>query len=360
MSRPVIRFPPPPPTSNNLSSKQRTQLMRSSNKLGQVLGSTPHVLDLSLPPPAPLHVDLPISRSSSKPRRRLFKSHHCSRSSPYESDDDNDSVESPVSVHSTSTSSSRSSFDSVKTSTYPTSEQMWRVPHPRHRPPLLKIFSPAPVAIEPTLKTVPGSPAYAASDWYEDDDSLSTLMEPPRTPSFNITSEAFSRREKMRRLTRRLGEGIPAHLVFPSSSDADSVYEEDTVEMPPPPPPPKRSPPPPGARPAASLSSCPLPTIMEGLDIEETTPTRLRYRHSASQQPPRKSQFVEEDERRTSRRSAIYVESPDVHVSSGETFDGFQCTIVSATRRTYAKGRGRRLMEDRVPFKDETGSWRIE
>lgn len=48
MSAPaVIRFPPPPPTRNDLSSEQRAKLIRTNNKLGQVLGSTPHVLDLS-------------------------------------------------------------------------------------------------------------------------------------------------------------------------------------------------------------------------------------------------------------------------------------------------------------------------
>ena len=48
MSSPaVICFPPPPPTRNELSSEQRAKLIRTNNKLGQVLGSTPHVLDLS-------------------------------------------------------------------------------------------------------------------------------------------------------------------------------------------------------------------------------------------------------------------------------------------------------------------------
>ena len=48
MSAPaVIRFPPPPLTRNDLSSEQRAKLIRTNNKLGQVLGSTPHVLDLS-------------------------------------------------------------------------------------------------------------------------------------------------------------------------------------------------------------------------------------------------------------------------------------------------------------------------
>lgn len=43
----TIRFPPPPPTRNELTSEQRAKLIRTNNKLGQVLGSTPHVLDLT-------------------------------------------------------------------------------------------------------------------------------------------------------------------------------------------------------------------------------------------------------------------------------------------------------------------------
>ncbi|EMD36210.1 hypothetical protein CERSUDRAFT_95557 [Gelatoporia subvermispora B] len=356
MSRPVVVFPPPPPTSNNLSSKQRAQLMRSSHKLGQVLGSTPHVLDLSLPPPAPLHVELPFGKPASKPKRSFFKSHSRSRSSPFydEDDDDGDSVESPVSIRSTSTSSSRSSIDSVKTPAYPTNEQLWRVPHPRQRPPLLKILPPAPVSVEPTLDAIPGSPAYASADWYEDENSLSTLLDPPRTPTFNIASEACSRREKMRRVTRKLGEGVPAHLVFPDSSDSVSMYEAAAA---PPPPPPKRSPPPPGKRPAIPFSSCPLPTIMEGLAIEQASPTRAYYRHTASEQPPRRSYFVEGDERRPSRRESLYVDSTGMHGARGETFNGFQCSV--SPTRPVPKGRGRRLLEDRTSFIDETGSWRL-
>jgi hypothetical protein len=41
----AIVYPRPPPTCNNLTPAQRTQLLRSNAKLGQVLGSTPHVLD---------------------------------------------------------------------------------------------------------------------------------------------------------------------------------------------------------------------------------------------------------------------------------------------------------------------------
>ncbi|KAJ3799867.1 hypothetical protein GGU11DRAFT_775540 [Lentinula aff. detonsa] len=41
-----IVFPPPPPTTNTLTSKQRTQLMRSTKKLGRVLGVIPQLIDI--------------------------------------------------------------------------------------------------------------------------------------------------------------------------------------------------------------------------------------------------------------------------------------------------------------------------
>lgn len=46
VSAATIRFPPPPPTRNQLTTEERTKLIRTNNKLGQVLGTTPHVLDL--------------------------------------------------------------------------------------------------------------------------------------------------------------------------------------------------------------------------------------------------------------------------------------------------------------------------
>lgn len=41
----AVVFPRPPPTHNTLTTSQRTQLLRSNAKLGQVLGSTPFILD---------------------------------------------------------------------------------------------------------------------------------------------------------------------------------------------------------------------------------------------------------------------------------------------------------------------------
>ncbi|GAV98683.1 hypothetical protein LENED_000076 [Lentinula edodes] len=41
-----IVFPSPPPTTNALTSQQRTQLLRSTKKLGRVLGITPQLIDI--------------------------------------------------------------------------------------------------------------------------------------------------------------------------------------------------------------------------------------------------------------------------------------------------------------------------
>ena len=41
----AIVFPRPPPTCNTLTPEERAKLLRSTAKLGQLLGSTPHVVD---------------------------------------------------------------------------------------------------------------------------------------------------------------------------------------------------------------------------------------------------------------------------------------------------------------------------
>lgn len=44
-SHTLIVFPRPPPTCNTLTPEERAKLLRSTAKLGQLLGSTPHVVD---------------------------------------------------------------------------------------------------------------------------------------------------------------------------------------------------------------------------------------------------------------------------------------------------------------------------
>ncbi len=44
----TVVFPPPPPTTNALTPEQRSQLRKSTKKLGKILGATPHLLDTDI------------------------------------------------------------------------------------------------------------------------------------------------------------------------------------------------------------------------------------------------------------------------------------------------------------------------
>ncbi|TFK78667.1 hypothetical protein K466DRAFT_506934, partial [Polyporus arcularius HHB13444] len=209
----VIRFPPPPPTRNELSSEQRAKLIRTNNKLGQVLGSTPHVLDLSYVVPK-TQIELPPPPKTPTSSRNPFRSHSRSKSVPkVDMDAVRASANSPDSVASRASSTSHKSTLSVRVKA---DELAWRSPYPVQRPPLLRLSVPNPTrSRKPRLETIPGSPPY---------DQLTGSYEPP---SFSIPSDAAMRREKMRRVRKMLGDGVPSDLVFPSSSE-ESDSEEDS------------------------------------------------------------------------------------------------------------------------------------
>ncbi|KAI1798148.1 hypothetical protein LXA43DRAFT_875772 [Ganoderma leucocontextum] len=221
MSAPaVIRFPPPPPTRNDLSSEQRAKLIRTNNKLGQVLGSTPHVLDLSYIVPPAAHRELPAPPRTPTSSKNPFRGHSRKKSSPkVDMDAMRADAKSPDSVASTT---SRRSTSSVRVKT---DELAWRTPYSVKRPPLLQLSlppSPSP-SRKPKLDTIPGSPPF---------DELSG---PPEPAKFHIPSDAAMRREKMRRVRKMLGDGVPHELVFPSSpGESESESEEDSplVETP--------------------------------------------------------------------------------------------------------------------------------
>ena len=65
----------------------------------------------------------------------------------------------------------------------------------------------------------------------------------PDSPTFTIPSDVAVKRQKMKRLTKKLGEGVPVHLVFPPTAESDdeevlidsptstpSVEQEDVVD----------------------------------------------------------------------------------------------------------------------------------
>ncbi|GJE92395.1 hypothetical protein PsYK624_085490 [Phanerochaete sordida] len=189
----AIVYPRPPPTYNTLSQAQRAQMLRSSKKLGQILGSTPHILDDTDALPA-----APPKRSTSLESMRS------------------------ESAASTASSSSASSTHSGH------SERAWRARFPERAPPLLRIGKLS--SAQPGLPAIPGSPpAYHSQRSPTPSPQSSPHTSPggsPHAPAFSIASDAALRRQKMRRLARRLGEGVPVHLVFPPATDSD---DEDGV-----------------------------------------------------------------------------------------------------------------------------------
>ncbi|KAJ6606853.1 hypothetical protein B0H10DRAFT_1956757 [Mycena sp. CBHHK59/15] len=211
-----IAFPTPPPTTNALTSQERSQLLRTTQKLGRLLGTTPQLLEEGMPPPIPLNL------------QRLAVPLHMSLSSKYSDDDalvrypSTDTVVSSSSSNSLKRNSSVSSSDSsysTKSGFHgmqsPPSNEYW----PRSDRPLLRIA----LKRLSKLETIPQSPpATSAPPAIYCTDHTSFTIRPvqtpknaPPSPSFSIPSANSMRRQKMDRLRRTLGDGVPLDLVFP-------------------------------------------------------------------------------------------------------------------------------------------------
>ncbi|KAF9500271.1 hypothetical protein BDN71DRAFT_1194842 [Pleurotus eryngii] len=267
MTSSKIVFPPPPPTTNSLTQQQRKQLQRSTKKLGQLLGSTPQLIDEDA-----YGIDLYSTgpfiayRDEPYPFHRGSMDSLSSSSSSSSGSSATSRSTSPASVFG-SPSSSRfsSSFRSVKSCGAPGS---------RSRPPLMRVgFNSAPCLAIPSLETIPSSPtspeasfslSRASSFKIPEAKSCYTLRH-SRTPSprdsliepdFIIPSQNTLRRQKVARLRRKLGDEVPLSLVFPQQRSLDDSDDEDIlgpslsrapsvtlrVAAPPPPPVPSSSP----------------------------------------------------------------------------------------------------------------------
>lgn len=274
MAHPVITFPQPPPTSNTLTSHQRQQLLRSTRKLTKLLGSAPHLIDHDKSVPG---MSQPIARSPlhslSSPAVYLNLSHKLQSVSPPPSlsrrSHDIPRPPSPASsISSISTTTSKARHKPRLPSLSETRPLDSRVS--KNRPPILRLPSPDEdfsQSVWSTIKldTVPGSPPAVpekdfppASD-VSDGDSTDRLPSPtsPTTPpmsrsytlhvphrnsisspftetsepAFKITSEAATRRLKMERIRKRLGECVPVEAVFPHPSPDDVDEDGDYVQI---------------------------------------------------------------------------------------------------------------------------------
>ncbi|KAF9238262.1 hypothetical protein BU15DRAFT_75416 [Melanogaster broomeanus] len=179
----AITFPPPPPTSNTLSSYERSTLVRSSKKLGRILGDVPRFVDQDHT------VSPPLSRrpSTSSGLPELTR---------------------------TSTTSTTASFASTASKT--DAESTWGKRKPTHLPPLLKLSGG--VAIDSSSPTMHHLPTRRASVLSV---APSILSNAPSTASGSSSSDAplesSQRRTKLERLRRKLGDDVPASAVFPPS-----------------------------------------------------------------------------------------------------------------------------------------------
>ncbi|PCH39898.1 hypothetical protein WOLCODRAFT_136549 [Wolfiporia cocos MD-104 SS10] len=345
MSHPVIRFPPPPPTRNELTAAQRAQLMRSNKKLGQLLGSTPHVLDTHPVSSSSLRVEIPARRSNEKPHRKFWGGHKRSKSSPLGDDSESNNSSSPRSSTSTAPRSSTEGRASAATLN---SEQAWRTPYrPTARPPLLKLH-PAGPSSKPKSKPEP-----LRNDAEAD---ISTgLPDSPSAPAFNITSESAMRRKKMQRLQRKLGEGVPVELVFPTAADG-GVDDADS-----------------------SSSDNDETPLLETPSSAQQLPFSLPTIHE-ERAPMRRTSITAGKNLRPSSPEAMYIASTleehgfeklciGVPPAAGDVGGSKRpsgkmrrdkelvCVGVSASAGIGGRGRSRRWVQGPVPFDQVQGSW---
>ena len=170
-----------PPTYNKLASHQRHRLIKSTDKIARVLGTTPCLIEEL--PRLPITL-LPVGKSLKASRReRSIISHSPSNSS---------------------SSSPNSSTDSL---------------------PIIQRSKAAPPALYIRLNTVPVSPSdnrflssfppTPSTATPLGTSSSYTFPPTPPTPNFN---QSEIRRKRMAKLARHLGETIPPQLVFPTPS----------------------------------------------------------------------------------------------------------------------------------------------
>ncbi|KAF8327640.1 hypothetical protein F5887DRAFT_1010504 [Amanita rubescens] len=189
-----------PPTVNDLPPDQRTRLLRSTRKLGNVLGATPHVID---------HHDSLLAGPSKRRDNTLF-SHSASSSvtslaavtTTHISDN---LFAAPIEPAATGGHKRRNSKELPRLLVL----RLQSVPPPASEPVIktltpssstsLNLSVPAPLSLPPrplSMSMIPPSPA-------------------PTMDSFNLDGPDNIRRRRMAKLTRTLGENIPTELVFP-------------------------------------------------------------------------------------------------------------------------------------------------
>ncbi|KAH9965342.1 hypothetical protein BC827DRAFT_1183978 [Russula dissimulans] len=200
-----------PPTSNKLDAVQRARIMRSSRKVGAVLGTTPFLLE-SCGSTVPVRVSRSSTRDAIFPcavPSHVLKQHHRHYSVCEKSRASSSSESLPLPSLSRAAFSSKESL--LSTSDSCTDESVV--------PLVVEVQPPCPSgALRPIILF--NSAPLSSSDPHAQATPLSPNADVP-TPTTPIEpSRAEARRRKMARVVRTLGERVPPELVF-RSSDVD-------------------------------------------------------------------------------------------------------------------------------------------
>ncbi|KAN0130178.1 hypothetical protein V8E53_012123 [Lactarius tabidus] len=204
---------PPPPTTHKLDSVQRIRVMRSSRKLGAVLGATPFLIESN-----GCSISATLHRAPSQhenehgrvPSPTQIKRHR-RQGSIFEEP----LIQSEISPFASHSCDPRSSKESLLTMS---GSSMDEVSMPLVLAAKSRRSGDAPNPLVLCINSVPLSPPDSHSTPLS---PLSANTEVPPTPTTPIEpSRAEVRRRKMARVVRTLGENVPAELVF-QSSDTD-------------------------------------------------------------------------------------------------------------------------------------------
>lgn len=160
----------PPPTNNTLSSKERSALVRSTKKIGRMLGDIPRFVDdiedqfVMVTPPRP------------------------------------------------------------PTPAGPSKEDAWRSRKPTHLPPIMRLSGG--IAVDSNSPPIPSRTApVRRTSVVSTSSNKSSIHEQLHTPS----KEAAHRRSKMERLRKRLGEEVPMEAVFPPTPVPRTAVSHTTM-----------------------------------------------------------------------------------------------------------------------------------
>ncbi|KDR79368.1 hypothetical protein GALMADRAFT_1236393 [Galerina marginata CBS 339.88] len=330
-----IVFPPPPPTFNELSAQQRAQLVRKTRKIEQLLGTAPRLVDTSLQS-SPIHLTFSYDSSHRRLTKRRVSVDSTSSGSSYGSPPSPDSPQRTSSLSSNFCSirtrkSSRSSTSSIS-SMYSIESR----PHDNSAP-LLRL------AMESlTLDTIPASPdptqsAFADTAPQARRHSRSSSREEapcsvfPLTPkeissprnslvsSIVIASPNSLRKQKMDRLRKKLGTGVPSDLVFPNEKNtgrsentplaASLDLEKECPPLPPP-----------ISRPTKRRIASSRDSISDTVSIHRarrqghtSSAAKQGLKHKKTRSAPALPTSPNTDHKRLKEKLSFIIESPDEH-----------------------------------------------